>query len=76
MGLNRHGMPQRQEPQELQLFLSRLRQQRHLLPVPQLSFVLQAVARLLFPELRRANLRPQLPSLRQSLEALTSRDNH
>src|SRR4030042_356525 len=66
-------MPEDEEHEELQLLLPRLRQQRHLLPVPELPPVLEATARLLLPERRGEYLRPQLPSLRQSLETVTGK---
>ena len=66
-------MPERKEPEELQLFVPGLQQEGRLLRMSELSPVLEAATRLLLPRRRRANLRPQLPSLRQSLESVRFR---
>jgi hypothetical protein len=52
-----YGMQERAKLGELLLFISGLRQKGDVLRVLKLSFVIQAIARLLFPRRYRENLR-------------------
>jgi hypothetical protein len=61
-------MQKGEEHEELQLLVPGMQQQGGLLRLPELSPVLETVARVLLPERCREDLRPQLPGLRQSLE--------
>jgi len=59
-----HGMPRAEEPETVQLQLSRMREEGDMLRMSSLSFGDAATASLLFPEQCRADLRPQLRAVR------------